>query len=111
MDEIYRKRKTLPFFRKKVLFSFHSWQKNHPVRPSLFLFEKDAEDQPERKKIQSLVHELHSRGYRYGDIAVLTQKNEDAVRVTTWLNEVDIRFISYSSLDIRRRKITGEIVF
>ncbi len=66
--------------------------------------------QPERKKIQALVHELHSRGYRYGDIAILTQKNEDAVRATTWLNEEDIRFISYSSLDIRRRKITGEIV-
>jgi len=81
-----------------------------PGYAEVTVFEKDAEDQPERKKIQSLVHELHSRGYRYGDIAVLTQKNEDAVRVTTWLNEEDIRFVSYSSLDIRRRKITGEIV-
>ena len=81
-----------------------------PGYAEVTLFEKDAEEQPERKKIQTLVHELHLRGYAYDDIAVLTQKNEDAVRVTTWLNEENIRFISYSSLDIRRRKITGEIV-
>lgn len=81
-----------------------------PGYAEVAIFEKDAEDQPERKKIQALVHELHLRGYAYGDIAVLTQRNEDAVRATTWLNEEDIRFISYSSLDIRRRKITGEIV-
>lgn len=81
-----------------------------PGYAEVTIFEKDAEEQPERKKIQALVHELHSRGYAHGDIAVLTQRNEDAVRATTWLNEEGIDFISYSSLDIRRRKITGEIV-
>ena len=81
-----------------------------PGYAEVTIFQKEAEDPPERKKIQELLHELHSRGYRYDDIAVLTQKNEDAVRTTTWLNEEDIPFISYSSLDIRRRKITGEIV-
>jgi ATP-dependent exoDNAse (exonuclease V) beta subunit len=74
------------------------------------LFERDDDEPPERVKIQGLVKELHSRGYGYRDIAILTQKNEDAVRITAWLNEEDIPFISYSSLDIRRRKITGEIV-
>ena len=74
------------------------------------IVEKDTEAPPEREKIQSIVKELHTRGFRYGDIAILTQKNEDAVRATAWLNEEDIPFISYSSLDIRRRKITGEIV-
>jgi ATP-dependent exoDNAse (exonuclease V) beta subunit len=74
------------------------------------IFERDDESPPEREKIQEIVKELHERGYCYGDIAVLTQKNEDAVRATTWLNEEEIPFISYSSLDIRRRKITGEIV-
>ena len=74
------------------------------------IFERDDEEPAERKKIQELVRELYARGFRYGDIAVLTQKNEDAVRTTTWLNEEDIPFISYSSLDIRRRKITGEVV-
>jgi ATP-dependent helicase/nuclease subunit A len=74
------------------------------------IFEKDAEGPPERGKIQETIKELHTRGFRYGDIAILTQKNEDAVRTTVWLNEENIPFISYSSLDIRRRKITGEIV-
>ena len=41
---------------------------------------------------------------------MLTQTNEDAVSATTWLNEMEIPFISYSSLDVRRRKITGEII-
>ncbi len=74
------------------------------------IFERDDESPPEREKIKEIVKELHERGYGYGDIAVLTQRNEDAVRATTWLNEEEIPFISYSSLDIRRRKITGEIV-
>lgn len=69
-----------------------------------------ADDPAEKPKIQQLVGELNARGYRYEDIAILTQKNEDAVRVTAWLNEKNIPFISYSSLDIRKRKITGEII-
>lgn len=74
------------------------------------LHERNYEEPAEREKIQELIEELHSRGYRYGDIAVLTQTNEDAVNATTWLNEREIPFISYSSLDVRRRKITGEII-
>jgi ATP-dependent helicase/nuclease subunit A len=69
------------------------------------------DDEPaEKEKIQEIIGELRTRGYRYGDIAVLTQTNEGAVRVSAWLNEKDIPFISYSSLDVRRRRITGEIV-
>lgn len=74
------------------------------------IMDRDDEAPPERQKIQDLISELLSRGYTYGDIAILTQRNEDAVRTTGWLNERDIPFVSYSSLDIRRRKITGEIV-
>ena len=74
------------------------------------LLERNDDEPPERMKIQELVEELRKRGYDYRDIAVLTQTNEDAVSATTWLNEKDIPFISYSSLDVRRRKITGEIV-
>jgi ATP-dependent exoDNAse (exonuclease V) beta subunit len=76
----------------------------------VIILEKEDEDPPERLRIQELVRELSERGYKYGDIAILTQRNEDVVRVTSWLNEKDIPFISYSSLDIRRRKVTGEIV-
>ncbi len=74
------------------------------------LLERNEEEPAEREKIQELIKELHARGYRYGDMAVLTQTNEDAVSATTWLNEREIPFISYSSLDVRRRKITGEII-
>ena len=74
------------------------------------LYERNDEQPAERTKIQELIEELRTRGYRYGDMAVLTQTNEDAVSATTWLNEREIPFISYSSLDVRRRKITGEII-
>ena len=74
------------------------------------LLERDDEEPAEREKIQELIGELQTRGYRHGDIAVLTQTNEDAVKITGWLNERDIPFISYSSLDVRRRTITREIV-
>lgn len=74
------------------------------------ILEKRDEEPPERRKIQDLVLELRGRGYDYRDIAILTQRNEDAVRVSSWLNEKEIPFISYSSLDIRRRKATGEVV-
>ncbi|MFZ5906652.1 MAG: UvrD-helicase domain-containing protein [Nitrospirota bacterium] len=73
------------------------------------LHQKNDESPPEKQKIQELMQELRTRGYSLGDIAVLTQRNEDAVRVTAWLNEIDIDFISFSSLDIRRRKLSGEI--
>jgi ATP-dependent helicase/nuclease subunit A len=74
------------------------------------ILEKNEEEPPEKEKIRKIVEELSGRGYGYRDIAILTQKNEDAVRITGWLNEAGVDFISYSSLDIRRRKITGEIV-
>ncbi len=76
----------------------------------VIIIEKNEDVLPEKQKIQELVRKLNSRGYRFRDIAILTQKNEDAVNVTTWLNEINIPFISYSSLDIRRQKITTEIV-
>jgi ATP-dependent helicase/nuclease subunit A len=77
---------------------------------AISLLERNDDEPPERLKIQELVEELRKRGYDYRDIAVLTQTNEDAVSATTWLNEKEVPFISYSSLDVRRRTITGEIV-
>jgi len=74
------------------------------------MYERDYENPPEREKIQEIIQDLTMRGFTYRDIAVLTQKNEDAVRAASWLNEKGIPFISFSSLDIRRRKAVGEIV-
>jgi len=75
------------------------------------LCEKSDEEPAEKTELQRLIRELKERGYHYSDIAVLTQKNEDVVNFTTWLNEIDVPFISYSSLDIRTRKLTEEIFF
>jgi ATP-dependent helicase/nuclease subunit A len=72
--------------------------------------EKKDDEPAEKEKIQDLIKGLVKRGYFYSDIAILAYRNEDVVNITTWLNEVDVPFISYSSLDIRTRKLTAEIV-
>jgi ATP-dependent exoDNAse (exonuclease V) beta subunit len=72
--------------------------------------EKNDDEIAEKQKIQDLIRELRKRGYSYSDIAILAYQNEHVVNITIWLNEVDIPFISYSSLDIRTRKLTAEIV-
>ena len=69
-----------------------------------------VEDSPEKAELQILVTGLRRRGWRASDIAVLTYKNADVVRVASWLNELEIPFIPYSSLDIRGRKIISEIL-
>ncbi len=78
-----------------------------------------ADERPEKAKIQSLIAGLVRRGCAYSDIAVLTYKNESVVDVAAWLNEMPdpknpdrqgVPFIPFSSLDIRGRKIIGEIL-
>ena len=76
----------------------------------VILCEKLEDEPAERKKIQDLIEEIIGRGYLYSDIAILAYRNEDVVNITTWLNEINVPFISYSSLDMRTRKITAEIV-
>ncbi|MBI4688899.1 MAG: UvrD-helicase domain-containing protein [Nitrospirae bacterium] len=74
------------------------------------ILELNEEAPIEKVKIQEIIKELKERGYKYRDIAILAQKNEYVVNATAWLNEKNIPFISFSSLDIRRRKITGELI-
>jgi ATP-dependent exoDNAse (exonuclease V) beta subunit len=73
--------------------------------------EEDEEELPEKRKLQDLVKELRKRGYRCSDLAILTFRNEHVVDVTTWLDEIEIPFVSYSNLDVRTRKLTEEILF
>lgn len=77
----------------------------------IIIYEKREEVPWEKEKLQILIKELLDRGYHYSDIAILTQKNNDVIRITTWLNEIEAPFISYSSLDIRKSKLTEEIIF
>lgn len=75
------------------------------------LREKSDEEPAEKVELQRLIQDLKGRGYRYSDIAILTHNNEDVVDFTAWLNEIAVPFISYSSLNIRTRKLTEEVFF
>ena len=72
--------------------------------------EEDDQSEPERQALLKRIEDLKNRGYRNRDIAVLTMENYDVVKISSWLSEAGIPFLSYSSLDIRRRKITSEII-
>jgi ATP-dependent exoDNAse (exonuclease V) beta subunit len=74
------------------------------------LVEKNEAEPPEKKKVQTLVQELKARGYGYSDIAILAFKNEQVVALSTWLNEIGVPMIPFSELDIRNRKIIGELL-
>ncbi|MBI5076417.1 MAG: UvrD-helicase domain-containing protein [Nitrospirae bacterium] len=74
------------------------------------IIEQEGDETPERAEVQDLLTGLTSRGYGLRDIAILTFDNDDVVNITAWLNEQGIDFVSYSSLDIRRRKVIVEIV-
>jgi ATP-dependent helicase/nuclease subunit A len=74
------------------------------------LLTRDDNEPPEKEKLCDLIVSLLRKGYRYSDIAILTSRNDDVVRITTWLNGQHVPFLSYSSLDVRKRKIVGEII-
>jgi ATP-dependent exoDNAse (exonuclease V) beta subunit len=63
-----------------------------------------------RDKMLEILRDCQTRGYSLGEITVLTPRNEDVVEVSGWLNNASIAFISHSNLDIRGRKVTGEIL-
>ncbi|HXG38590.1 MAG TPA: UvrD-helicase domain-containing protein [Bacteroidota bacterium] len=68
------------------------------------------ESPPERDIVLRIINDCRARGYAYGDIAILSPRNDHVVEVSRWLNAAGIRFISHSSLDIRTRKLTGELL-
>ncbi|MDH3252893.1 MAG: UvrD-helicase domain-containing protein, partial [Ignavibacteria bacterium] len=70
----------------------------------------DDESAPEKDRLMSIISDVTKRGFRYRDIAIITPTNDDVVRVSGWLNDRQIPFISHSSLDIRKRKSVGEII-
>ncbi|MGB2867448.1 MAG: 3'-5' exonuclease, partial [Bacteroidota bacterium] len=72
--------------------------------------EGNTDTRPERAKILEIIQECRQRGHSLRDIAVLTPENQDVVQVSGWLNEGGIEFIPYSTLDIRTRKVVGELL-
>ncbi|MBI5021325.1 MAG: UvrD-helicase domain-containing protein [Ignavibacteriales bacterium] len=72
--------------------------------------EEETDSPPERQAIIEIIQDCESRGYKLGDIAILTPQNKYVIAVSGWLNAEEIKFLSHSSLDIRKRKIVGEIL-
>ncbi len=71
---------------------------------------RDAEQRPEKELISQLIASARQRGYRFCDIAVLTPSNKSVLEISSWFNEWKIPFMSHSSMDVRTRKLTGEIL-
>lgn len=72
--------------------------------------EDDEEDSNIKQYLFKTISDIRRRGYLLKDIAILAFKNEHVVTVTQWLNDLQLPFISYSSLDVRKRKVTHEIL-
>ncbi len=73
-------------------------------------FQEDLDQPPEKAHLIKTIKECQRRGFLLSEIAILTPMNVDVIAVSGWLNEAGINFISYSSLDIRSRKIIAEII-
>ena len=73
------------------------------------VFNKD-DKRPEKDYLLNVVRDCAARKFAFRDITVLTPKNKDVIEVSSWLNGAGIPFVSHSNLDIRSRKITGEIL-
>lgn len=83
-----------------------------PARP-----EPDGEDDgtagqpadPVRDELLATVRDIHARGYRFRDIAILAGRNQYLERAVNWLNAAGIPVAASSSLDIRDRKVVAEL--
>jgi ATP-dependent helicase/nuclease subunit A len=71
---------------------------------------RETEEPGEKAPILALAEECHHRGYLWRDIAILTRENDGVVEISRWLHEQGIPFISHSNLDIRTRKVVGELI-
>lgn len=69
-----------------------------------------TDERPERDEILAAVQDCLDRGYTRRDLAILTPENEDVIKVSGWLNEAGHAFIPFSTLDIRTRKVIGEVL-
>ncbi|MCS7164291.1 MAG: UvrD-helicase domain-containing protein [Thermodesulfovibrio sp.] len=72
--------------------------------------EEEEEEINIKKYLDEIIKDALNRGYLLKDIAILAFKNEQVVNISQWLNDLQLPFISYSSLDVRKRKVTSEIL-
>jgi ATP-dependent helicase/nuclease subunit A len=74
------------------------------------LIDESSGELQEKTTLLEYIATCQQRGYRYSDMVVIARENRRVVEVSRWLNESGIPFISHSSLDVRQRKITGELL-
>lgn len=79
------------------------------VKTCVFREEDDREREGLKRNFLQVIEDLKSR-FDLKDIAVLVSKNEEVEEVVLWLNSKGIACASFSSLDIRKRKIINEIL-
>lgn len=71
--------------------------------------QKESDDVKEKIEILNIIEDCLKRGYSHNDITILAHKNKEIVEISSWLNLAGIPFLSYSSLDIRERKVIKEL--
>lgn len=75
-----------------------------------FYVEDEESDEKIKDYLKRTIEDAKTRGYALKDMAILAFKNEQVVGISAILNELKFPFISYSSLDVRKRKVTVEIL-
>ncbi|MCX7991359.1 MAG: UvrD-helicase domain-containing protein [Proteobacteria bacterium] len=99
---------------------FDSWKvevsddkKNRGYVSSKVVYNGEEDENPkEKNEVLNIIQDCLNRGYSYSDITILAHKNKEIVEISSWLNQEQpaIPFISYSSLDIRERRVIKEIL-
>lgn len=80
------------------------------VNAKIVVKDKELEEnQPEKSHLLQIIDDLKRRNFSFSDIAILAQKNSQIVEISTWLSEAGFPFLSYSSLDIRKRNVINEL--
>ncbi len=64
-----------------------------------------------KEKLKLYIEDIIKRNFRFSDICILAHKNDEVTEISAWLKELNYPFISFSSLDIRSRKIINEIFY
>ncbi len=91
-------------------FSKKEYEQEGYVEVKTFYSDDEENEAKIKKDFIDIINDTRARGYSFKDIAVLALKNDHVVTISSWLNDLTLPFISYSSLDVRRRKVTFEIL-
>ncbi len=68
-----------------------------------------SEENSEHQILLSIIGDLKNR-FRLRDIAILGRKNSQVETIVEWLTNANINAVSYSSLNIKKRKVIMEII-